>query len=121
MMNSNRSLAFHNVVEIVQPDCVVRRFPILADVDQAARALGVDVLNQGLSGACHCAPAVADCFAKRTDGAIATLELGRNMRGSVTAADFRTRATDLIQQLTTTGKPVVSITILPNSELQALL
>lgn len=82
----------------------------------AARALGVDVFNQGLSGACHCEPAVADYFAARTDWDFATLELGVNMRGSFTAAEFRTRTTYLIQQLAQTGKPVVLITIYPNSE-----
>ena len=88
----------------------------LSYVYHAARALGVDVLNQGLSGACHCEPAVADYFAARPDWDFATLELGVNMRGSFTAADFRARASSLIQKLTKIGKPVAIITIFPNSE-----
>jgi len=88
----------------------------LSYVYHGARALGVDVLNQGLSGACHCEPAVADYFAARNDWDFATLELGINMRGSFSAADFRTRAAHLIQQLTKTGKSIVIITIFPNSE-----
>lgn len=81
----------------------------------AARRLGVDVMNKGLSGACHCEPELADWLASGCAWDFATLELGVNMRG-MTPDQFGTRASYLVRQVVAMnpGKPVFLITIFPN-------
>ncbi|SDC13223.1 Lysophospholipase L1 [Paenibacillus sp. UNCCL117] len=85
-------------------------------VQQAARRLGVDVLNKGLSGACLCEPQVADFLAAQNDWTVMTLEIGVNMRGTVAPDEFRRRAAYLIDTLCVRhpDKPVVLITVYPN-------
>jgi len=64
----------------------------------AARRLGVDVLNKGLSGACHCEPEVADWLATGCEWDFASLELGVNMRG-MSPEEFATRAGYLVRRV----------------------
>jgi len=80
-------------------------------VAQTARRLGVDVINLGLSGSCHCEPVYADYLASRDDWDFVTCELGVNMRGSFTPEEFDRRVRYLATALTTRrpGKPVVLI------------
>lgn len=87
-----------------------------AYVDQAARRLGADILNMGLAGACLCEKAAADFLAGRTDWSLATLELGVNMRDSMSVEEFRERSGYLLEQIARNhpDKPVFVITIYPN-------
>jgi lysophospholipase L1-like esterase len=50
-------------------------------VVQAARNLGVDVLNLGFGGSCHAERAITDYFASRDDWDVITCELGINLHG----------------------------------------
>lgn len=88
-----------------------------AYIYHAARALGIDVLNQGLSGSCHCEPAVADYLAAREDWQLITLELGVNMRGGFTPEQFQERSQHLVEKICNRhpNRPVVLVTIFPNS------
>ena len=83
----------------------------------AARMLDVDVLNTGLSGACHLEREMADFLATRTDWDLATFELGINMRGTFATEEFRARASHLIRRLAEAnpGKPVGIINHFPTS------
>lgn len=87
-------------------------------VEQAAKRLGVDVLNAGLSGACLCEPEMADFLSERSDWDLATLEIGVNMRSGFTEEEFRERATYLIHRIAGLhpGKTVAVITSYPNGE-----
>jgi lysophospholipase L1-like esterase len=89
----------------------------LCYVQQAARRLGVDALNLGLSGSCLCEKEAADFIADREDWDLATLELGVNMRTLFTPEQFRERAEYLIGKAIRMqpGKPVAVITIFPNA------
>jgi lysophospholipase L1-like esterase len=82
-----------------------------------ARLLGMDLLNQGLSGSCCCEPEVADYLAARDDWDAMTLELGVNMRLSFTPDEFRKRTRYLVEKLIARhpSKPLVLITIFPNA------
>ncbi|MBD2845323.1 hypothetical protein IDH44_08985 [Paenibacillus sp. IB182496] len=84
-------------------------------IQQAARRLGVDVLNKGLGGACLCEPEVAAHFADLDTWDWATLELGVNMRGLFTTAQFEQRARAFVQRMLRPGKPVVLIDMFPNA------
>jgi hypothetical protein len=77
-----------------------------------ARRLGVDVLNMGFGGACHCEPELADYFAGLEEWSFATLELGVNMRESFEPAEFVERAGYFIDRLLAGNlkRPVVLIT-----------
>jgi hypothetical protein len=77
-----------------------------------ARHLGVDLLNMGFGGACHCEGALADFFAAKEDWDFATLELGINMRSSFEPDEFAQRAQYLIDQLLNDGthRPIILIT-----------
>jgi lysophospholipase L1-like esterase len=77
----------------------------------AARSLGVDVLNLGLSGSCMCENAAADYLASRTDWDFITCELGVNMRAHYEPDVFHQRVRYLVATLTARhpGKPVVLI------------
>jgi hypothetical protein len=85
---------------------------------QAARRMGVDLLNYGLSGSCHCEPAMADHIATRGGWDFCTMELGINMRGSFTPEEFRKRAEYLIRAVTEKNpdKPVAVITHFPTDQ-----
>lgn len=90
-------------------------------VYHAARRLGLDVMNQGLSGSCHCEAEVGQYFAKRDDWQLLTLEVGVNMRARTSPEDFRQRVTAMLdavyEQNAATGanRRVVLITLYPNS------
>lgn len=66
---------------------------------QAAKRLGVDVLNKGLSGSCHCEPELAEHLASSESWDFATLELGVNMRKRFTTEEFAGRAEHLVTRL----------------------
>ncbi len=66
---------------------------------QAAKRLGLDVLNKGLSGSCHCEPEMAEHLASVETWDIATLELGVNMRQRFTPEEFAQRTQHLITRL----------------------
>lgn len=88
----------------------------LSYAHQAARRLGADVMNAGLSGSCLCEPEVADWLAGRNDWDMATLELGVNMRDGMSEETFRERAGHLVERVVDShrDKPVFLITIYPN-------
>lgn len=84
-------------------------------VQQAARRLGLDAVNLGLSGSCFCEREVADFVAARPADLV-FLELGVNMRGQVPAAEFEARAAYLLDRLAEAapGRPTLLTTIYPN-------
>jgi lysophospholipase L1-like esterase len=85
-------------------------------IQQAARRLNVDVMCNGLGGACLCEPTVADFLATREDWDFVTLELGVNMRNMFTPEEFEKRVRYLVGIILekNPGKPVILITIYPN-------
>ena len=86
-------------------------------VYHAARRLGVDVINLGLSGSCCCEPEMAAFLADRDDWDLATLEVGVNMRQSHTTQRFRHRVEHLLDRLSEAHprKAMTLITIYPNA------
>ncbi|MBC2603244.1 SGNH/GDSL hydrolase family protein [Puniceicoccus vermicola] len=78
---------------------------------RAAHRLGVDVLNKGFGGACHCEETLADYFASEETWDFATLELGINMRGTFPVEEFERRARYLVRRLRD-GKPGAPIVLL---------
>lgn len=90
----------------------------LCYVQQAARHLQADALNQGLSGACHCEPEMADYLAHREDWDAICLEIGVNMRASFSPEQFESRARYLVEKICKAHpeKPVFLITIYPNGQ-----
>jgi len=86
-------------------------------VQQGAARLGVDVLNLGMSGSCHCEKEMADHIAERADWDFATLELGVNMRFEFTPEEFRQRAQYMVETILdkNPGKPVALITAFTNA------
>ncbi len=90
-----------------------------AYIQQAAVRLGVDVLNNGLSGTCFCESIISDYFASRDDWDFATLEIGVNMRGPFNSDQFEERARYMIKTITDShpDKRVIVITIYPNRAL----
>ena len=91
----------------------------LAYIYQAARHLGADVYNMGLSGSCRCQREAADYLAAREDWDVVTLEIGVNMRDECTTEAFHERAAYMVDRLTKAHpkKPVVLISIYPNIDL----
>ncbi|MGG1516052.1 GDSL-type esterase/lipase family protein [Paenibacillus oryzisoli] len=89
----------------------------LAYIQQTASRLGVDVWNKGVGGSCLIEPAMTDYLMQLEDWDLAVLELGVNMRGMFTPDEFEARARYLISGLLANqpGKPVVLISIFPNS------
>lgn len=85
---------------------------------QAARRMGVDLLNYGLSGSCHCEQAIADHMATRGGWDFCTMELGINMRGGFTPDQFRDRADYLIRTMVDKNpdKPIAVITHYPTDQ-----
>lgn len=85
-------------------------------IQQAAKRLGVDVYCKGMPGSCFCDPLMVRYIATETEWDFITLELGVNMRGRFTAAEFEERVRGLIQEVQAhhPGKPVVVINIYPN-------
>ena len=87
-----------------------------AYIYHAARAAGLDVCNQGLSGSCHAEAAVAEYLAQRPDWHLLTLEIGINMRGGFTPEAFRARVSAMVDTVCRAhpAHRVVLITIYPN-------
>jgi lysophospholipase L1-like esterase len=85
-------------------------------VQQAARRLGVDAVNLGLSGACYCEKELADHIALRGDWDAAFFELGVNMRSIFSIEQFEQRAFYLLDQIINANpqKPIFLTTIYPN-------
>ncbi|WP_256257680.1 MULTISPECIES: GDSL-type esterase/lipase family protein [unclassified Paenibacillus] len=85
-------------------------------VHQAARRLGIEALNLGLSGSCYCEPELSDYLAARQDWDLAFLEIGVNMRGTIPAEEFERRASYLLDCLIDNhpGKPVFVTIVYPN-------
>jgi hypothetical protein len=82
----------------------------------AARHLGGDVLNLGLSGSCLMEPAVADHIAARDDWDVATFEVGVNMRDTFSEEEFARRSRHLVEAATARGdRRVFLLTQFPNS------
>lgn len=83
----------------------------------ASRYLGVDLYNKGLCGACFCEKEAADYLAGE-DWDFATLELGVNMRGSVSSVEFEERARSFVETFRriAPGKPIILLTIFPNGD-----
>jgi lysophospholipase L1-like esterase len=90
----------------------------LCYVQQAARHLQADALNQGLSGSCLCEPEIARYLAGREDWDVISLELGVNMREGFSVDEFRARSGGLIRQIIARhpAKPVFLTTIFPNGQ-----
>lgn len=90
----------------------------LCYVQQAARYLKVDPLNQGLSGSCRMEKEMADYLANREDWDEICLELGVNVRLDYSPEEFKKRSRYLIEQLIAkhSEKPVYLITIYPNGQ-----
>lgn len=65
-------------------------------VAQAARRMGVDVLNLGLSGSCLCERGFIDYLTSRSDWDIMTCELGINMRDAISREEYASRIRYLI-------------------------
>ena len=87
-------------------------------VHHAARHLNVDVLNKGMCGSCFCEAEMARYLANCDAWDFATLELGVNMRGSVNSVEFEKRVRHLVSEMrqAALGKPIILITIFPNSD-----
>ncbi len=84
----------------------------------AARRLGVDVLNKGLGGSCHCEETLAAYFAENETWDFASLELGINMRGQFTPEAFEERARNFVETLRAArpDAPLILITHFLNME-----
>jgi hypothetical protein len=83
-------------------------------VYHAARVANLDVLNLGLSGSCLCEPEIAEYIGNRDDYQVLTLEVGVNMRRTVTPEDFRNRVERLLDSVCKSGRKVFLVTIFPN-------
>lgn len=80
----------------------------------AARSLGIQVQNKGLSGACHIEKAIVDYMFDDVQFDFITCELGVNMRGMFTPEEFEQRARHLMERIKESGKPAAIITCFPN-------
>lgn len=90
--------------------------PHLTYVATAARALGADPLNLGLSGSAYCEPAIADYLVDRSDWDVATLAVSVNMANrGFTVEAFRDRVETLVTAVADAhpDAPVVAITLFP--------
>ncbi|TLS53430.1 lipase [Paenibacillus antri] len=90
-------------------------------IDHAARRLGVDVLNKGLSGSCWCEKEAIDFIASCDDWDFATLELGVNMRERFEPETFERRARYAFERLRARHpkKPLFALTVFPNFATEA--
>lgn len=78
--------------------------------------LGVDIINLGLSGACHVEPELSDWMASLDGWDLAVFELGINALGSIVSEEFRSRVDHLLEVFTIRHpkKPLVLLTIFPS-------
>ena len=75
-----------------------------------AQKLGMDVLNKGFAGTCHCERAMAEWFAARKDWDVMTLEMGINMMG-MTEREFERRIDEFTAVMAADGRPVFATSI----------
>jgi len=90
--------------------------PHLCYVAQAARRLGVDLVNLGMAGSAHCEPELADYMAGREDWHFATLALSVNMVGAGFSLEaFHERVSYMVNTVAgaDTARPVACITLFP--------
>ena len=82
----------------------------------AARLLGVNVQNKGMSGSCFIDDAAVDFIADDCDWDIATLEMGINMRIQYSVEEFERRARNMVSRCMAAkpGRPIVLITLFRN-------
>ncbi len=82
-----------------------------------ALRLGVDAINLGFGGSCHCEPELGDFIAARQDWHIAILELGINMLGAVpmiSDKEFRKLAEGILEKSSRDpSRCVLAITLFP--------
>jgi lysophospholipase L1-like esterase len=86
-------------------------------VHQAARRLRVDVQNKGLSGSCYIEPEAVRFLSSDCDWDLVTLEMGINLRETTSPEEFDRRARHMVEQCLRAkpGRPIVLITVFPNS------
>ena len=79
----------------------------------ACRRLGVDLVNIGMSGACHLERCLADYLAGLKGWDLAVFELGINVLGWMKPEEFRSRADHLLSEFTAhhPEKPLVLLTV----------
>lgn len=82
----------------------------------AARKLGIQVQNKGLSGSCHIEKAVVDYMFDELEFDFITCELGINMIYEFTPEEFEQRTRYLFKRIKESGKPAAIITIFPNDK-----
>jgi len=86
---------------------------------QTALRLGVDSINLGFGGSCHCEPELGDYIAARQDWQIALLELGINMLGAkptIFDEQFRELASGILEKSSRDpSRYVLAITLFPAS------
>ena len=93
---------------------------IAADLNPARRELalrlGADLINLGLSGACHVEPELSDWMASLDGWDLAVFELGINALGPLVSEEFRGRVDHLLEVFTSRHpeKPLVLLTIFPS-------
>ena len=75
-----------------------------------AQKLGMDTVNMGFAGTCHCEKALAEWLVSRKDWHVATLEIGINMMG-MTEAEFERRVDDFTAIMAADGRPVFATSI----------
>ncbi|CAM4191986.1 GDSL-type esterase/lipase family protein [Saccharibacillus endophyticus] len=87
-----------------------------AYIGQAARRLGLDLHNLGMSGSCLCEREMIDEIAARSDWHILFLELGVNMRDGTDVGEFRSRVRYALERIVDRhpDKPIFLTTIYPN-------
>ena len=98
---------------ITQGGCATS--PHLSYASLAARELGFDLINLGMSGSFHAEPELADYVASRQDWDVATIELSVNMVPCFQEDEFRKRAKYFINAIAAAHpeKPVHCITLYP--------
>ena len=81
----------------------------------AARRLGMDVLNLGMSGSCFAEPEMVD-FVAEAGGDAVFLELGANMLGSVPVEEYERRVTHALERIAKghAGVPVLATALYPS-------
>ncbi len=80
----------------------------------AAQILRAQVQNKGMSGACHLEKELVDWLVDGCKWDIATIEMGINMRGCFTPAQFEERARYTLDRFAGTGRPVLVTNLFPN-------
>ena len=79
-------------------------------LNTVGKTLGADVLCKGMGGSCFCHKEVAE-YLPTVEWDLAILELGVNMVETVPAEIFKAKASEVVRQALTKGKPVVMISM----------